>query len=489
VKSHSTLRLLPRIQDIFFLSIFAAVLLLGSRMLNLDGDLPRHLLMGRYIVEHRTVPTTEIFVRPYLNQPYVTHEWLADVLFYLVDSVAGLAGLVVLSALLMAATFTLLYNKLSTRLSLRLPVLLLVGWGAIATSVNWSVRPHLVSMCLLAIWLLWADDLRRGEQVPFWRFPLLMLVWSNLHGEFIAGILVLLAYSAGWVVDFILDRPNANLLVGKKLWLALLSSIAATLLTPSGIGPWVSILGFVNNRYLMSRMVEANAPNFQNPEMRILFGLLLLSIFLLAIKKDRLPASQGLLLAGFSAMGLVAIRNVHLYGIVAPYVLAETLGWTRQLPIPDRLETILQRIEGQIRGIGWIIVPAALMSVLVLFSGVGQKLYQFEEPTFPVRAMTWLEQNPQSGNMFNKLEWGGYLALHLWPGQLTFIDSVADTTGELTMQYESVVTLSDNWQTVLEQNQVEWAVIASDSRLSHFLEVDQGWQVLYRDEAAVVLRR
>jgi hypothetical protein len=419
----------------------------------------------------------------------VTHEWLADVLFYLVDSVAGLAGLVVLSALLMAATFTLLYNKLSTRLSLRLPVLLLVGWGAIATSVNWSVRPHLVSMCLLAIWLLWADDLRRGEQVPFWRFPLLMLVWSNLHGEFIAGILVLLAYSAGWVVDFILDRPNANLLVGKKLWLALLSSIAATLLTPSGIGPWVSILGFVNNRYLMSRMVEANAPNFQNPEMRILFGLLLLSIFLLAIKKDRLPASQGLLLAGFSAMGLVAIRNVHLYGIVAPYVLAETLGWTRQLPIPDRLETILQRIEGQIRGIGWIIVPAALMSVLVLFSGVGQKLYQFEEPTFPVRAMTWLEQNPQSGNMFNKLEWGGYLALHLWPGQLTFIDSVADTTGELTMQYESVVTLSDNWQTVLEQNQVEWAVIASDSRLSHFLEVDQGWQVLYRDEAAVVLRR
>jgi hypothetical protein len=480
---------LPRIQDIFFLSIFAAVLLLGSRMLNLDGDLPRHLLMGRYIVEHRTVPTTEIFVRPYLNQPYVTHEWLADVLFYLVDSVAGLAGLVVLSALLMAATFTLLYNKLSTRLSLRLPVLLLVGWGAIATSVNWSVRPHLVSMCLLAIWLLWADDLRRGEQVPFWRFPLLMLVWSNLHGEFIAGILVLLAYSAGWVVDFILDRPNANLLVGKKLWLALLSSIAATLLTPSGIGPWVSILGFVNNRYLMSRMVEANAPNFQNPEMRILFGLLLLSIFLLAIKKDRLPASQGLLLAGFSAMGLVAIRNVHLYGIVAPYVLAETLGWTRQLPIPDRLETILQRIEGQIRGIGWIIVPAALMSVLVLFSGVGQKLYQFEEPTFPVRAMTWLEQNPQSGNMFNKLEWGGYLALHLWPGQLTFIDSVADTTGELTMQYESVVTLSDNWQTVLEQNQVEWAVIASDSRLSHFLEVDQGWQVLYRDEAAVVLRR
>ena len=53
-------------------------------MLNLDGDFPRHLLTGKYILENRTVPTTELFIHPYLHRPNVSHssEWLSDVIFY-----------------------------------------------------------------------------------------------------------------------------------------------------------------------------------------------------------------------------------------------------------------------------------------------------------------------------------------------------------------------------------------------------------------------
>ena len=287
-------------------------------MINLDGDFSRHLLTGKYVLETRSFLTVEKFIHPYLGQPYVSHEWLADVLLYITYSAAGLAGIVVLSAFLTAATFTLLYSKASIRLHLRIPVLVLVTWGALATSLNWATRPHLMSMLFLAIWLIWADDLRRGEKVPLWRFPVFMLVWSNVHGEFIAGILVLLAYSVGWLIDYLLDPAAASLTVGKNIWLAFVSSILASLVNPGGAGPWLSILGFVNNQYLMSRMLEANAPNFQNPELRVLFGLLIFSIFLLAIKKEKLSAGQGLLLAGFSAMSLIAFRNIHLYGVTIP---------------------------------------------------------------------------------------------------------------------------------------------------------------------------
>jgi hypothetical protein len=62
MKSSFLMRLLPRIQDMFFISLFVAVLLLGQRMLNLDGDFPRHLLTGKYILENRTIPTTELFI-------------------------------------------------------------------------------------------------------------------------------------------------------------------------------------------------------------------------------------------------------------------------------------------------------------------------------------------------------------------------------------------------------------------------------------------
>ncbi len=489
MKPHLALRLLPRLQDIFFISIFIATLLLGERMLNLDGDFSRHLLTGKYVLETRTFLTVEKFIYPYLNQPYISHEWLADVLFYITYSKAGLAGITAMSAFLMASTFSLLYIKISNRLGLRIPVLILVAWGALATSLNWATRPHLFSMLMLAIWLIWTDDLRRGEKIPLWQFPVFMLVWSNVHGEFIAGILVSLAYSVGWVIDYFLEPENASLTVGRNLWLTLVLSILASPINPGGIGPWLSIMGFVNNQYLMSRMLEANAPNFQTPELRILFGLLILSVFLLAIKKEKLSAGQGLLLAGFSAMSLIAIRNIHLYGVVAPFVLAETLGAAKNFRLIVRLECTLQNIESQITGVFWPVITVILLSTFVITNHTAQKFYQFSPTAFPVRAVEWLEKTPQQGKMFNELNWGGYLAFHLWPEQLTFIDSMADTTGKITRQYETVVTLKDGWQDIFKKHNIEWALIESSSPLAQILETKYHWRVLYQDDTAVILRK
>jgi hypothetical protein len=477
---------LPKVQDIFFLLFFVAVLAVGTQMLNLDGDLPRHLLMGRYILEYKSIPTTELFIYPYLGQPYVPHEWLTDVVFYLVYSISSWAGLVLLAALLLATTFTLLYKRLSDQLQLRLPILILVAWGALATSLNWAIRPHLASMCLLAIWLLWTDDLQRGKKIALWRFPALMLLWSNLHGEFIAGILVLLAYAAGWTLEYVFDRSNTELAIGKKIWLTLFLSALAGLLNPSGAGPWLSIVGFVNNEYLMSRMFEANAPNFQNPEMRVLFSLLATSIILLAIKRKRLSLGQGFLLAGFSAMSLLAIRNIHLYGIVAPFVLAETLDGIKSFPLINRLEGSVESIEGRVQGSAWIVLSAVVLSFPFLLSSKGQALYQLKEPIFPVQAVNWLEDHPQPGHMFNNLNWGGYLGLHLWPDQLPFIDSMADTTGDVTMQYETMITLRAGWQELFEQYSITWVILPPDWLLIDEL-TKQGWETAYQDPTAVIL--
>jgi len=138
MKPNPSLSLLPRIQDVFFISIFVAALLVGQKMLNLDGDLPRHLLNGKYILENHKTPTTELFIYPYLNRLNVSHasEWLSDTLFYSIYLYADLAGLVVLAAVLLASTFTLLYRHLSTRLNLRIPTLAITAWGTVATSMN-----------------------------------------------------------------------------------------------------------------------------------------------------------------------------------------------------------------------------------------------------------------------------------------------------------------------------------------------------------------
>jgi hypothetical protein len=258
-------------------------------MLNTDGDLPRHLVTGKYIFETGQLPQTDPFVYPYQNQEFVSQQWLSGVAFYLIYKHAGLSGIVVFSAFLLAGAFLLLYKDLTERLDLRFSIFLLILFGAATTSLSWITRPHLISMLFLAIWLIWADKLRRGENISIWYFPLLMLIWTNLHGEFISGILVLVAYAIGSSIGNLLHDDSKSEV--KRIWLALFLSSLVTVINPGGLKRWSGMLGFMNNQYMMSRMLEANPPNFQIPEMNILLGLIALSIFLLSYNKNSVSIS------------------------------------------------------------------------------------------------------------------------------------------------------------------------------------------------------
>lgn len=238
----------------------------------------------------------------------------------------------------------------------------------------------------------------------------------------------------------------------------------------------------------MSRMLEANSPNFQLPEMRILLAFIAFSIFLLAVKRSKFSSGQGFLLAGFSAMSLMAFRNVHLYGIVAPFVLAEAFIGARSIPIVNRLEATLANIEDKITGAFYPILTVLVLGMLVILSPISRVLYQFEPETFPVGAMRWLKEHPQTGHMFNELNWGGYLALNLYP-QKTFVDSVADVTGEVTMDYEIILTTSKGWEELLEQYDIQWTIVETDADLAIILSQEKGWDILYEDDTAVILRK
>lgn len=487
-KTNPILRTLPQLRDILFIAIFLVVLALGPRMLNMDGDLPRHLLTGRIILETKSIPDVEPFIYPYEGRDYVSHEWLADVIFYLIENTFGLAGLVFLAAFLLAFAFTLIYSYTSSRVDARLPILILVLWGAGVTSLNWITRPHLVSMCLLAIWLVWTDKVARGEKFPAWAFFGTMILWSNLHGEFIAGMLVSLAYSVGWTMEFLFNRVETDYQTGVRLWTVFLASGIASLFNPATYRPYMTIVGFVNNSYLMSRMCESNPPDFSRPEFLTLLGLLAVSILLLAIHPKRLSVGQAFLLAGFTAMSLLAARNVHLYGIAAPFALAETVhGFTHPKGV-RAIELALKNVESQVKSVLWPLVTVIVFGALILGTKI-HNLYSFDPTFFPVAAVKWLESHPQEGRMFNDLNWGGYIAFHLWPDQKVFADSMADVTGEVTLQYETALTMRKGWGDIFSKHQIKWVILPADSELVRALGKDSAWEILYGDLTATILRQ
>lgn len=479
---------LPRLGEVFFVAIFAAAIGLGPQMMNVDGDLGRHITLGSYILETRTIPAQDVFSFTKLGDPLTPHEWLADVLFALAHQIAGLDGVVWLTALILSLSFWLIY-KHSRDLS-NMSVLALVGGiaGVGAGSLHWLTRPHIFTILFTALWAIELDKVRMGLKKGWIAFPVMMVVWANLHGAFIAGLVIWALVLLGEL----LERKKKINQLSHLIWIGP-SSILASLLNPAGVGVWKTGLGFLGNRYLVSHTAEYLPPDFQNPAFWPFLAVIGISILLLGLSQRRIKLAHLFLLGSWTAMALYSARNIPLYVVVVIPILsdlgARLIKEGRGRAAVDWFLNFQERIsltENNIRGGFW--GPAAvLLSIFLLISGVRLDFQSrgnmFSEEIFPVHAVDWLEQNPQGGYGFNHFPWGGYLLYRLWPDNLVFIDGQTDFYGEdLTRQYERVITLQPGWQQVLGNHQINWVIIPADSPLAVQLAVSGEWHTVYRDQ-------
>jgi hypothetical protein len=500
--------LLPKLQDILFLAIFLGVVGLGPRLLNIDGDLGRHLTIGQYILDSRSIPTWDIFSHTMTGAPLTPHEWLAQVLYALAYRLGGLNGVVLLCALLISFTFTLSFRQGYARGKL---VLVALGWTVLAgatASLHWLARPHLFTLLMVPLWIGELERIRRGTTSRWWLLPLLMLLWANLHGAFIAGFVIWGMYLVGQACDRwsggapegkkedgSSESPGVSNRVSLVLLLGGATSFLATFINPSGLHLWAASLGYIRNRYLVSHTAEYLPPNFHDPSTWPFLLMLLLSLLFLGRQPSRLPVISLLLLAVWTVMGLYSVRNVPIYALVAAPILAEISGeqvrGARLLAPFERLNQRLASVEASLRGVLWpallvVLVGLALFRGASLdFGGVGNR---FDPAVFPVEAVDWLQANPAPGEVFNYFPWGGYLLYRLWPERRVFIDGQTDFYGEaLTRQYEQAITLGDGWRPVLEQYQIGWVLMPPKSELVQTLSADPEWSLVYQDATATVL--
>ena len=492
--------LVPRLDDVVFVVVLLGVVVVGPSLLNGDGDLGRHLTVGRYILENHVIPTRDVFSHTLAGQPLTPHEWLSEVLFALAFRAFRLNGVVWLCAMVIAATFALVYRHAVRRSG---SPLLSLGFAVLAvgaTRLHWLARPHLFTMLLVVVWTDGLERLRTGRLRRWWVLPLVMLVWANLHGGFIAGFLVLAAYGSGYAwerwragAD---DTGNAAGLGWR--WAAVGgTSLVVTLINPVGWRVWTTLLGFVRNRYLVAHTVEYMPPNLHQPGTWPFLVMIVLSLIVLGRLRTPQPAAWLVLLAGWTALGFYAARNVPLYALIATPILVEAVARKRRGKAPDRgvwgLEARLAATEASLRGHLWPMLAAPLVG-LALATGVPLDLAghgnRFDPDVFPVEAVDWIEANPVQGRVFNYFTWGGYLLYRMWPRETVFIDGQTDFYGEaLTRQYEKVLEVDGGWRDVLDEYRVDWVLMPASSDLVRALKNDPEWKVAHEDRTADVLVR
>src|ERR1043165_1367781 len=107
--------IIPRLEYVLLAALFWGICAIGPKILNFDGDLPRHLLVGRLIRETRSVPLTDTFSFRTVGFPSFPHEWLSQVILSAANDLLGLSGVVILTALIVTVAWTIVYREARRR--------------------------------------------------------------------------------------------------------------------------------------------------------------------------------------------------------------------------------------------------------------------------------------------------------------------------------------------------------------------------------------
>jgi hypothetical protein len=459
-------------------------------MLNTDGDLGRHLTLGAYMLDTRSVPSSDIlsFTKPgHARPPY---EWIAQIVLTLAYRLLDLDGVVLLVSAAIAAAFLVVHLDGVERSRAPLLAALVVTWAAMASSLHWLTRPHVFSFVLFAVWIRSLERLRTRRTAAVWQFPLLMLLWANTHGGFVLGIAAWIAYMAGWTWQA--WRGAADKTLGSEFLLVGAASLVASAVTPDAWHNWDAVLQN-HSAFILARTVETRALDVLSPSVWPFVTLLSTCLLLLPVVSKRLVPAHAFLLAGLGAASWSITRNIPYFALAAAPILIEWLSTsvhTRSRWLG--LERALTMIEAGARG---IVLPS--MAVLVALGSMslhrtqtGSSMFPFSSTFFPVAAANWIGQHPPKGNMLNDVNWGGYLLFRLWPGQRVFMDSQSDFYGEeLSRQYEQLIAGRGTWRESLTQYRIGWVIVPASSGLAANLALEPSWKIMYEDSTARILAR
>jgi len=453
------------------ISVYALFLLAGNRLL-IDPDTMWQITVGQWILDHRAVPETDVYSFTMHGQPWISTQWLAQVVYAKAYAISGWSGPVVLAAAAIAGAFALLAKFLSRRLS-ESTTLVFIAAALALTVPHLLARPHVLAMPIMIAWvggLIAAAD--RRDAPSYWLLPL-MALWANLHGGFVFGLMLV----APIALDAVLSAEASSRKSLALRWAAFgLLALVASCCTPYG---WNSLLASQKILELGSALpliMEWKPADFGG------IGpfeiCLLLGIALALYRGVTLPPMRIVLLLGLLHMALAQGRAGEMLALIAPLVLAAPLA--RQI---GGVESSPSSTAAPMRGALFAGIAIALVAGTFAYASV----HRFEPHMrgSPVAAVTELKKLHLT-RVLNDYDFGGYL---ISAGVAPFIDGRTELYGEkFFVDHNSASGLMEpeNLFRLLDQYQIEATLMRTQSAASKLLDHIDGWQKIYSDDIATI---
>jgi hypothetical protein len=244
---------------LFLLLVMGLAFLLASFPAR-NSDLWIHLAQGRVLSQGNFSPLSDAGFRGSLQ---TSHNWLYDLLSYLLYSCLGGPGLVFTKALLTVGAALIMFRLCKLERGWVLPTVC-TSLAVLTMSNRLLLHPTTVSYFLLALtlWLLRSrpgivNHSTRFRWASSWQLVLLFILWANLDSWFVVGLATVALAWLGQVLDEILStvqkhtakRPDSG--IARSL---LTASIGFVLLCGAGL---VNPSFFLHPQLYLSSLIPA----------------------------------------------------------------------------------------------------------------------------------------------------------------------------------------------------------------------------------------
>lgn len=488
----------------FFL-VFMIVFAMASRT-PLDSDMWWHIRAGKEMIQHHAILTKDSFSYTRFGEEWINHSWLSQIVLFLAFDKVKYLGLSLFTSILAALSMITVYPQTSGHPLIR--ALAIVVTCSVAALV-WSPRPQMFTLLFFGLTSLILYKFKKCDNHILWVLPIVFIFWSNLHGGYILGMLLMVSTILGEVLNHTLLSNDIERLPWKSIGQLVFTLVVCWLIVainPNGWRMWVIPFQTFNVDVLQKSISEWASPNFHQIEQQPFLWILVSTLALVGLSGKRLDGVEAVKLSLFTYLGLYARRNFAPFALVVTPIMASQLDaimkqWRGQVEgaiygsnFGKTLRTIgclnpIQPRIAKILNIGILTIVTSISILKIYWVTRPDFVLNYERMLFPARAVKWIKFNQPHGNMFNSYNWGGYLDWHL-PEYPVFVDGRTDLYDDQVLnEYLEVAHEDQGWNQILDKYRVNFVLIERGSLLSKTLNTSKSWELVYQDDLAVIYVR
>jgi len=440
------------------------------------------------------------------SHAWTNHEWLSEYILHHTHARLGNVGLLGLKIVLGLAVVFLLNMSMRSdcpgseiRFLFLLLVISTMGYG-------FSTRPHLFTYVLYSLFLLLLKRKGSDPIVLCVLMPVLAVVWTNLHGAFFVGALLLVVFTVAAGIPgadapsggkgLPPSKPGASEIGGRHshgasrrqafAWpaLGLVLFLAASLVNPYGAKLWEFIgrTGQVARPYLSEWAPFHPLRDLGDHHDFVILAVMTITGVVLA-RVRRQPVWLALLVLSLAAAILMR-RNIPLFAITAAFV------------APRYLHAVagadLARLASRVPRVLLVLALAAFIAASAHSAATFNKTDPLEievpEERFPVDAIDYMQRNGISGNALVFFDWAEYCIWKLYPDCRVFLDGrFLSAYGSKTVtDYFGFLYLSEGWEKALDEYPTDIVLVHSGNPVCGPMLRREGWTLVFKTEIAAL---